>query len=116
VRKDKKDHKKTCINCEDKYFNKTAVKKPAKKKKYAVKNWHDVAPPPNLPTEDPAIDLSGFTWIKNNYSRTTVALVRIREGEITFNAAARELYVRAWRAKQKGVVNPSLREILEVER
>jgi hypothetical protein len=37
-------------------------------------------------------------------------------GEITFNAAARELYVRAWRAKQKGVVNPSLREILEVER
>jgi len=70
--------------------------------------------PSSRPQEkDPAIDLSGFTWIENNYSRTTVALVRIREGEITFNAAARRQFAHlidgaktvdiGWRQNDGGV-------------
>lgn len=110
-RKDGKGKKKTCADCEDKYVTKSkpltggqgkAAKAEKKKPAAAHKKTEHTEPkkskvssksePSPAPEQKPALDLSGFTWLENQYRTHGEPAVRIGEKDVIFNASARKQF------------------------
>jgi len=105
LRRDHKDCKKTCAECEDKYVTKTAPKKGyAGQKERSGKKTQAAKTAPNPPQKTPPakkeIDPSEVSWVKNTFRRTGSPSVSIGRRGITFNADARRQFKQLFRKSQ----------------